>query len=1014
LTGSQYRAVASNGVAPAATSNAATLTVTIGAPLITTQPTNQTVPSGQNASFTVAAVGNAPLAYQWQISTGGGPFTSLSNTAPYSGVNTTTLLITGVTAGLDGAQYRAVVTNGLGSATSNAATLTVSVVPGFTTQPINSTVAVGASLSFTIVATGSPAPTLQWQVSTNGGSTFTNLANDSTYSGVTSATLTLTNVPAQLNGNQYRCLATNSGGTATSNVATLTVNTPPTIVTQPIDQTKAVGLNASFTVAASGSPSPTLRWQVSTGGPFADLTNSPPYSGVTTATLTVIGVTAGLSGNQYRAVATNSAGAATSDPAMLTVIVPPTITIQPTDQEVISGQTVSFAVGASGTPTPIYQWQASANFGQTWTNLTSSSATTATLTLTTADWWNNVEFRCVVTNAGGSATSAAAVLTVDGTMTVSPASWTFSASVSSIATLQRTFTVGFTGAPNGWTATANQAWLQVTNGSGNGAGQFTVRILNPGSVSGTLSGSITVTADASSNWPVEVPVTWTILSPLNAPIGSFDTPASSTTGVQGSIALSGWALAPVATDAIARVEIWRDVVAGDLAAPYQGAGPGNGKIFVANAPLVGGARPDIEAQFAGDPQAANAGWGALVFTRGLSSAGDGSYTLYAIAYDTAGRSAILGTTTITVDNAHATEPFGTIDTPSEGATVSGTISIAGWVLTPGATCTISSSGVSASIDSGPLVSVLYGQARPDIATAFPGFTNSDNAGGALALDTATLTNGNHQIAWSVTDSCGRQAWIGTRFLTVFNGSGATIAATGSSTIAAPQTSTPSNWDPVAVLQGQAGSWSLAYPNADGIRVAEIGEGNQLEVQLPPLGGATYAGYQRAGGTWRPLPLGSSLAGQVFSWTPAAGFLGSYDLAFVATASDGTQQLVRVRVVVGPSVRLWIEAPSAGANVAQPFELTGWAVDLAAQDGAGIDTVQVQAAPAAGGQIALGTAVTGEASPVVATIYGAQFMNSGFRLTVTGLAPGTYDLIVSAYTTSSGPLRGTKTIQVTVH
>jgi hypothetical protein len=113
--------------------------------------------------------------------------------------------------------------------------------------------------------------------------------------------------------------------------------------------------------------------------------------------------------------------------------------------------------------------------------------------------------------------------------------------------------------------------------------------------------------------------------------------------------------------------------------------------------------------------------------------------------------------------------------------------------------------------------------------------------------------------------------------------------------------------------------------------------------------------------------------------------------------------------------LWIDTSAADTDVAQPFALVGWALDLAAADGTGLSTIQVRATPAGGGQTVLvGTAATGEAWSVVAAMYGPQFINSGFRLTVTGLAPGTYDLLVSAYATSSGPLRGTKTVRVTVH
>ncbi|MGB7220414.1 MAG: S8 family serine peptidase, partial [Vicinamibacterales bacterium] len=313
-----------------------------GEPIITTQPANQTVAAGTTATFTVAASGTPTPTYQWQVAIGGGAFTDLTNTAPYSGVTTTALTITGATAGLTGNQYRAVATNSVGTATSTAATLTVTVIPVITTPPANQSVGAGATATFTVAASGTPTPTYQWQVAIGGGS-FTDLANTAPYSGVTTTTLTVTSATVGLTGNQYRAVATNSAGTATSTAATLTVTAIPVITTQPTSQTVAAGATATFSVAASGTPTPTYQWQVAIGGgAFTALTNVAPYSGVTTATLTVTSATVGLTGNQYRAVATNSAGSATSNSATLIVATTPVLTVTPGTQDFGSVQTGSF------------------------------------------------------------------------------------------------------------------------------------------------------------------------------------------------------------------------------------------------------------------------------------------------------------------------------------------------------------------------------------------------------------------------------------------------------------------------------------------------------------------------------------------------------------------------------------------------------------------------------------------------------------------------------------------------
>jgi len=228
--------------------------------------------------------------------------------------------------------------------------------------------------------------------------------------------------------------------------------------------------------------------------------------------------------------------------------------------------------------------------------------------------------------------------------------------------------------------------------------------------------------------------------------------------------VTGWALDDVAVD---HVEIWRDPVAGETTPVFDGDGPGHGKIFIATPTFVSGSRPDVEGAFPSTPFAGSAGWGYMLLTQGLWNNGNDSFTFYAFAVDVEGKSSTLGVKTIHVDNAHATRPFGTIDTPGYGATVSGVIQNFGWVLSPGSACAIAS--VQVSIDGGALQPVVYGDARTDIAAAFPGAANSGGAGGHFLLDTRTLANGVHTIGWYATDSCGRSDGVGSRFFTVANG-----------------------------------------------------------------------------------------------------------------------------------------------------------------------------------------------------------------------------------------------------
>ncbi|MBL0313490.1 MAG: hypothetical protein IPP78_12415 [Holophagaceae bacterium] len=185
------------------------------APSITVQPAAQAIIVGQNASFSVTATG-ASISYQWRRSTDGG-----ANFSDVAGATNATLSLTAVPLADNAHQFRVVVSNSAGSATSNAASLTVNqapMIPAFTTHPANATVTAPNTATFNAAATGIPSPTLQWQASTNGGGSFADIAGATTSSYTTLATSTGDS------GNQYRVVATNGSGSTTSTVAMLTVN----------------------------------------------------------------------------------------------------------------------------------------------------------------------------------------------------------------------------------------------------------------------------------------------------------------------------------------------------------------------------------------------------------------------------------------------------------------------------------------------------------------------------------------------------------------------------------------------------------------------------------------------------------------------------------------------------------------------------------------------------------------------------------------------------------------------
>jgi hypothetical protein len=199
------------------------IVTTPASPTITAQPASQTICAGSNVTFNVTAT-NAS-AYQWQISTGGGPFTDIT------GANASSYTVTGATSGMNGNQYRVIVSNSCAvSTTSSAATLTVINPVTISAQPVNKELCAGGTTSFTVTANSSQPVSYQWQVSPDGIS-WTNINNGGIYSGANTATLTITGATTSINGNRYRVLVSNTTCTTPvpSNAAQLNVHDLPTI-----------------------------------------------------------------------------------------------------------------------------------------------------------------------------------------------------------------------------------------------------------------------------------------------------------------------------------------------------------------------------------------------------------------------------------------------------------------------------------------------------------------------------------------------------------------------------------------------------------------------------------------------------------------------------------------------------------------------------------------------------------------------------------------------------------------
>jgi gliding motility-associated-like protein len=408
-TGTYYLYATSTAGCQGAASSGITATVNNKPTAAISSPAS--VCSGTARTITATSNAASPT-YQWQISSDNGAnWTDLTNTGVYTGVTTSSLNISNTT-GLGGLYYRYTVTSNTScSSTSDAAILVEETTPTVNTQPANITVNMGNSASFTASISGSPTADFQWQISTNNGSSFSDISDYATYSGVNSATLVIPSTILAQNTYQYKATISNSCNTLSTNAAILTVAncTAPTpsfttapsgsycINTTDVTYTTESGktnyvwsvpgtLNTDYTISSGGTGSAsntvTLRW-LSSGSKTVTVNYTDACPGIVVATNTITispaSVGGSISGGATVCTGTNST----------------TLTLS----------------GHTGTVT---KWQSAstADFSGTVTDIAN---TTTTLTATNLSATTN--YRAVVTSG-----SCASENSSNGVVTVSPAS----------------------------------------------------------------------------------------------------------------------------------------------------------------------------------------------------------------------------------------------------------------------------------------------------------------------------------------------------------------------------------------------------------------------------------------------------------------------------------------------------------------------------------------------------------------------------------------------------------------
>jgi hypothetical protein len=344
-----------------------TITLKVDPALMITPPTFPTGVVGVSyPAQTFTASGGSGAGYAFALASGSLPTPLIlgANGMIASGMPTTAGTYTFTVKVTDSLNY---------TTTTSSLSITVNQAPAITTNPTNQSVTAGGNASFTAAASGIPAPTVQWLVSTDGGATYNN------QSGANSTTLALPAVTAAMNGNRYRAVFTNAAGSATTTPAMLTVVPAPAITSfSPGAATITAGTSTTLTaVFTNGTGSVNNSVGALTSGTAVTVTPAA----TTTYTLTV----------------TNAAGTSVTANATVTVAPAPVITSFTAGAATITAGTSTTLTAAFSNGTGSVNNGVGAVTSGAAVNVTPAATTTYTLT---------------VTNPGGTSVTANVTVTV--------------------------------------------------------------------------------------------------------------------------------------------------------------------------------------------------------------------------------------------------------------------------------------------------------------------------------------------------------------------------------------------------------------------------------------------------------------------------------------------------------------------------------------------------------------------------------------------------------------------------
>ena len=503
------------------TSNTAHITV-YSPPNIDSQPSALAVKAGSNGSFTVSASSpnGSTLTYKWYYTTtnsnsSGTAITASNMGATASGMTSATLSLTNIPTSLNGRYVYCEISDGQYTVKTNPALITVYSSPTISSQPTDQAVKMGGSPTFRVGVTGGNPTTYtyQWYYSaTNSNSSgieITNGLTGATPTGQTSATLQLVNIQPSWNNYYVYCEISNGQYTLKTNVAKVTVYSPPTITTQPTALILKQGQDATYTLeATTGNPATnTYKWYYAdsidaTGTAITASNTGVTATGYDTTSLKLASITGALNGKYFYCEISNGQYTIKSESVSLVVYSAPNITKQPADTGIKEGSTTTFTVEASGGyPTTYdYQWYISnTNSNTSGTAINSATAggtfigyDGAIMTISNSQTSLNGKYiYCEVSNGEYTTKSNVAKITLYSapTITTNPADVTVRAGANP------TFTAAATG---GYPTTYTYKWYYTTSSNNNSGTQITATT-SGANVTGHDTGTLSL-ANIQGSW----------------------------------------------------------------------------------------------------------------------------------------------------------------------------------------------------------------------------------------------------------------------------------------------------------------------------------------------------------------------------------------------------------------------------------------------------------------------------------------------------------------------------------